>query len=931
MVVVRSKPARLLVVSDSETGSAAAALLEGLPYEIEFAHTREKCLVAVMQRPQLVLLDFGMTSTDPVALCLEITSLIGDMPILALLPTDDPTVIENALGAGADDIARPPYEQAIVRQRVGRLIKEVDLASRLREQDRLNRQLFDQNNVYRLVVEPDSGVILDANPAACRFYSYSRDVLRQKRLNDLDANPGRQMMQRAFRATAAQETYFVFTHRLGTGELRDLEMYCAPIEYLGRRATQVVLHDVTQRKQIELRLRESEERYLKILELSNDAVFTLAADTTITFISHGFASIAGMSPDEWVGRSFVPLIYFDDLPLALSMFDRVLRGEVPPPFELRFNTSEGFNYGEVIVSPQMDNRDVVGIWGAVRDVTQRRMAEQSEREQRALAEALRDTASALNGTLNLDELLGRILVQVERVVPSDTANIMLIENGIARVVRSRGYAERGLEVDIFSLRFDVYKTPNMKYMVESGMPFVEPDVDLYEGWVMEHHTAWIRSHVAAPIRIDGKVIGFLNLDSAMANAFSDVDAERLKAFADQAATAFRNAELFEAVHRQRSELEHRVAERTMQLELERAQLRTILDSMNEGVIYDEQSEVRYINRALTDLVGYTMRDWQGHLEMLRCKSMSPGEMRRTMESLYRTVANGEFWSAEMRLRRKDESEFEAAVMCSPVQNVEGDLIGTVTVIRDISQEKALEEQKSRFVANASHELRNPITSLKMRLHVMRRQPGGLETHLAVLEEVVERMRLLVEDLLDTSRFARGVISLRPQLIDIHRLVESVVRMQAAEAELKKIDLQAALSPQPVIIYGDEQRILQVVTNLVVNAINYTLAGGQVRISVSPPTTRDGFVTLEVSDSGIGIAPEHLPHIFEPFYRGENRGEGTGLGLSITRQIVELHGGTISVNSVVGQGSAFQVRLPTQAPELLEPAFPTGPVDVLQPT
>lgn len=931
MALSRSKPPRILIVSDGQLGTEAAALLTGLPYELEFAPSREICLAAVVQRPQLVLLDFALESTDPLALCLEIASLATDLPILAISPSGDDITVERAFGAGADDVILPPLRRIMLRQRVGRLIKEVDLASRLREQDRLNHQLFDQNNVLRLVIEPDSGAILDANPAACHFYGYTRDSFRQKRLNDLDAQPTRQMMQRAFRATAARETYFVFTHRLASGEMREIEMYCAPIEYMARRATQVVLHDITQRKQIELRLRESEERYLKILELSNDAVFTLSPDTTITFLSQGFSTLAGAQAEEWLGRSFVPLIYFDDLPQALSMFDKVLHGEVPPPFELRFNSTEGFSYGEVIINPQMDNREVIGIWGAVRDVTKRREAEQSEREQRALAEALRDTAAALNGTLNLDDLLGRILVQVERVVPSDTANVMLIENGFARVVRSRGYAERGLEDDVLELRFDIEATPNMKYMVESGLPFVEPDVDQYEGWVVTGGTSWIRSHVAAPILISGQVIGFLNLDSAMVHAFSDIDADRLMAFADQAATAIRNAELFQAISRQTEELERRVAERTAQLEHERAQLRTILDSMNEGVIYDERFEVRYINRALTELVGYTMREWKGYLEMLRSESTSDGEMRRTLDSLYDTIADGAYWSADLRLRRKDGTEFDASVTCSPVQNAEGVVIGAVTVIRDVSQEKALQAQKQRFVAYASHELRTPITNLKTRLYLMRRQPDHLSDHLEILEEVTDRMKRLVEDMLDVSRFERGVISLQPVILDVQALAQSVATVQTPEAERKGLTLRLDLPPEPTMIYGDPERIVQVITNLVVNAINYTPEGGEVMLAIRPATLRDRFVTIDVKDTGIGIAPEHLQNIFQPFYRVDKRVEGTGLGLSITQQIVELHGGKISVDSEPGVGSTFHVHLPTQSPEEMEPISPMGPANVLQPS
>jgi two-component system phosphate regulon sensor histidine kinase PhoR len=930
MAVSRSKPPRLLIVSNGWAGEHAAELLRELPYELEFADARESCLEAVTQRPQLVLLDFALTGSDPLALCLEIASIDPNLPILALAESDTDEAVERVFGAGADDVVFPPLRQIILRQRIGRLVKEADLVQRVRDQDRLNHQLFDQNNVMRLVIEPDNGAILDANPAACTFYSYTREQLRARRLNDLDAYPARQMMQRAFRATSYQETYFVFTHRLGTGEMREVEMYCAPMEYGGRRATQVVLHDITQRKQVEQRLRDSEERYLKILEMSNDAVFTLSRDTTVTFISGGgFTSIAGNRPEDWLGKSFVPMIYFDDLPLALSMVDMVLRGEIPPPFELRFNSIDGYNYGEVIVSPQIENREVVGIWGAVRDVTQRKMAEQSEREQRALAEALRDTAAALNATLDLDELFGRILVQVERVVPSDTANIMLIEDGVARVVRCRGYAERGIEDDILGLRFIVDQMPNMRYMIDSGLPFVEPDVDQYEGWVITSGTAWIRSHVAAPILINGKVIGFLNLDSARVNQFVDLDAERLKAFADQAATAFRNAELYEAVRRQTEELERRVAERTAQLVHERAQLRTILDSMNEGVIYDEQFQVRYINRALTELVGYTILDWQGYLEKLWSQEVPEAELRRTMDSLYDSITAGQEWTGEMRLRGKEGTEFDAAIMCSPVRNADGELSGAVTVIRDISQEKALQVQKQRFVAFASHELRTPITNLKTRLYLMRRQPGNLDGHLEILDEVTERMKRLVEDLLDTSRFERGVIELQSQMVDMRRLTQSVVRLQEPEAAQKDVSLHLALPDDTIEVYGDSERITQVITNLVVNAINYTQDGGSVTVAVYAASPRDPFVTIDVQDTGVGIPAEHLPNIFQPFYRVDKRTSGTGLGLSITHQIVELHGGSISVDSTVGTGSTFHVRLPSQAPTEKEPVAPSGPANVVQ--
>ncbi|MBI3732680.1 MAG: GAF domain-containing protein [Chloroflexi bacterium] len=184
--------------------------------------------------------------------------------------------------------------------------------------------------------------------------------------------------------------------------------------------------------------------------------------------------------------------------------------------------------------------------GALGAAFARQHSRQVEREQQALAEALRDTAAALNSTLKFEEVLDRILANVGRVVPHDAANIMLIEDGIARVVGCRGYAERGIEELVMAIRFRVADLPNLQHMVESGLPYAVPDTQAYEGWAELEETRWVRSYAGAPIRVKGEVIGFLNLDSAVPNFYTQALAERLAAFTDQAALAIENARLFEA-------------------------------------------------------------------------------------------------------------------------------------------------------------------------------------------------------------------------------------------------------------------------------------------------------------------------------------------------------------------------------------------------
>jgi GAF domain-containing protein len=155
-------------------------------------------------------------------------------------------------------------------------------------------------------------------------------------------------------------------------------------------------------------------------------------------------------------------------------------------------------------------------------------------------EALRDIAAALNSTLNLEEVLDRILANVGRVVPHDAANIMLIEAGVARIVRSRGYAEHGLEEMVQIMRFPIADMPERKRMIESGQPLVILDTQVEPTWIIDR----VRSHVSAPIRLKTEVVGFLNLDSFRPRFFTSRHAERLQTFADQAAVAIQNARLY---------------------------------------------------------------------------------------------------------------------------------------------------------------------------------------------------------------------------------------------------------------------------------------------------------------------------------------------------------------------------------------------------
>jgi diguanylate cyclase (GGDEF)-like protein/PAS domain S-box-containing protein len=195
-----------------------------------------------------------------------------------------------------------------------------------------------------------------------------------------------------------------------------------------------------------------------------------------------------------------------------------------------------------------DTGEIVCYEGSLEDITERKEMEAAEREQRMLAEALRDTAAALSGTLEFDEVLDRILLNMEHVVPHDAANIMLVEKGTARIARTKGYISDWEEDVRQASRFLIEDIPTLKRMHETGNPLAIPDTNESDLWVSLPHSDWMHSYAGAPIKVKGKMIGFLNLNSSIKGFFTDLKAQWLKAFADQAGLAIENARMYGEIH-----------------------------------------------------------------------------------------------------------------------------------------------------------------------------------------------------------------------------------------------------------------------------------------------------------------------------------------------------------------------------------------------
>lgn len=543
---------------------------------------------------------------------------------------------------------------------------------------------------------------------------------------------------------------------------------------------------------------------------------------------------------------------------------------------------------------------------------------QQARMQRSLAEALRDTGSILNSTLSVEVVLDRILEFIQRVIPNDLSTIYTIdaERKLAKTVRTISPGHPDLEGDLEAVTLPIQEIAHLRRMVETKEALLIEDTAKIASWAPYPPTAWIRSVVSAPILVDGEVMGFIFVNAELPQAFTEVDCETLQTFASQAGVAIANANLYEARSRYADALQQEVSKRTAELEQKSSQLEVILEAIGEGVqgvIFGDAPQTSvysFTNTALYNLLGYE-HDEMTSFDHLRPTDVDKAEFDAVTGEIFKTVIEKGIWKGERRLKHRGGWVVDTEMIVSRLNGANGRVMGMVTIFRDMRQQKILDAEKTQFVTNAAHELRNPIAALKARLYLLEKQPERLANHIDILDRVSTHMDNLVEGLLDLARFKNGLIQLNDDVIELTSFVRDTILMMEAESELKDIWLIDRLSSEPLYVSIDQTRMLQVITNLVSNAVKFTPENGSITIYVQPGaagTPEEGWAVVKIIDSGIGIPSEHLPFIFDRFYQAGKTGRGLGLGLAIIKEIIALHGGRISVESEIDKGTTFTVLL-----------------------
>ncbi len=653
--------------------------------------------------------------------------------------------------------------------------------------------------------------------------------------------------------------------------------------------------DITQRKQAEEALRETNQRLQALIQSSPLAITSLEPGGRVKTWNAAAERMFGWSATEVIGKP-LPTVSVDDIDEFHRVLQRVLQGESITGMEVVRQKRDGTPiHISLSKAPLFDARGQIdGIMAVIADISDRKQAEISLRDSEAKFRAFLESASEAiivtdaNGAIvvfnaKAEELFGYDHTEVL----GSTVEFLMPERFHQRHVAHRvAYREQ-------PTKRSMSKTKNLFARRKDGTEFpIEAGL--------------------SPVQTKGGTFVMTFLTDITERKQAEEEIKRLN----------------ESLKRYAREIETRYQQ--------------IVELAEEGIwVIDDKAKTTYVNQAITKMLGYTESEILGHPIS---KFISEGTQHPCC-SLINFGNLSQVEKCELKLKTSSGKDLWTYMSVSPALDENGKTLWACALVYDITERKQTEEQikesserislanaelaratrlKDEFLANMSHELRTPLNAILGLSEALQEEVyGGLtdkqRKSLATIEQSGKHLLELINDILDLSKIESGKVELQIAPVSLEDLCESSLTFVRQLAHKKTIRLNSKIAEGIGDIEVDERRIRQVLVNLLSNAVKFTPEGGEVRLEVEANSEAE-ILQFSVIDTGIGIAPENIDKLFRPFVQLDSslsrRYTGTGLGLALVRRVVELHGGSVSLESEVGKGSRFTVSLPWKEPSLM---------------
>jgi PAS domain S-box-containing protein len=589
------------------------------------------------------------------------------------------------------------------------------------------------------------------------------------------------------------------------------------------------------------------------------------------------------------------------------------------------NVSYRFNMQEIELARTIGNQVAVAIQKATLLEETRRLSADLERRvnertaelqiEHQYTEALLHITTQLSSSLELDDIVSNTLNILNTSLGAEQS-LILLSDGTSR------HYDAGMPIISLAKAAEnpVAFQPDqaiINLFLHTDEPILASDVikdNRFE--IPGKEELGIRSVVSMPLILADQTIGSLLLVSRQIDAFNEEDVRLCLGAARQISIAMNKADLYEISMEQ----SNRLIEMLRSEEIASSRSLAILEAVADGVLVTDSDNIitlfnnsaeHILDLRASEALGKTLDEFFNFFGNVAERWTQTIQRWSLSPTTYQT---GNSYSEQLNLKNN------RVVLVSLAPVIMGEtFLGTVSIFRDITHQVQVDRLKSEFVANVSHELRTPMTSIKGYVDILLMGAAGEITSkqaqfLQVVKSNAERLGILVNDLLDVSKIEAGQAVLSFEEISLVKFADELIAeaKERSDQNDKHFVIENDYSADIPTVRGDPNRIHQVLSNLLMNAYNYTPVYGQIRLKIS---VVENMVQVDVSDNGIGIAHKDQHRIFERFYRGEDplvlATAGTGLGLAISRILVEMHGGKIWFTSagVAGKGSTFSFTLP----------------------
>lgn len=899
-------PDKILVIDDDEAiRESFIDIFQLQGYEVTGASTGGEALRMMYKHHfDAALIDIKLSDIDGLILLNQMKKISPE--IIGIIITGNASMQSavKALKEGADDYFIKPLMVDELLHRMRDSLEKRHLKVELRDSEERYRMIL-ENASDAIILVGNNGIVDYVNPSFLKLLGYSRDDVIGRSVDGLihqDEKKNIQLgsTQNHLLDDRAQEIRF--RHR--SGQVLWFEVKKKTITYKdGMKKNLLFARDVNERKEAEKRLKESETRYRNLITNLSDTVIKLDVKCNILYANPQVFDVTGYYPIEIIGSNVSRIIHDEDYVRVKKEIDDAYKSKNRMITEFRIKRAQGDTgivsvKGAIIEDESLSEEDPerVTMNFLIRDITKEIAAED---ERKKLYNQIKSLNMELEGkihkrTQELEETL-RALKQSESL-------LMAILNNLPALVYIKDLSNRFILTNKkFDMVFDMFN----KGGASGKMDLDVIPTDIAEVF-REREKQSINS--GGPVEFEEEISHDGYLHTYLSTKFPLLEQDgRTRAVCSLSTDI----------------TERKWAEET--IKDSEFRFRTIFNSVSDGMylIDAETGKFYLVNKNLCEILGYSPDE----LSALRLQDFIPEEKRATITDFLGRIHDGKkLLAKEIPVKGRTRQIYADISLTSTT--ITG-IMYLAGVLRDVTEfkessealRKALSDAeiankaKSAFLANMSHELRTPLNSIIGFSELLRDLYNTNLSHeqmqyIVNINESGEHLLSLINDVLDLSKIEAGRMELSLSTVPIRPMIDKIVSMFQDRSKKHNIVISTEIEPGIEVITVDETKFVQIMINLVGNALKFTKDGGSIGLNVKQ-TEREFLFT--VWDTGIGIAQSDFSRLFKPFEQLENpmtkRVGGTGLGLHYSKKLVELHGGTIWVESEVEKGTKFTFSIP----------------------